>query len=122
VSRIRYLLDEHVDPTLRAQLMRHAPDLVVWRIGDPGVPKRGTLDPDILFWCEAHGFVLVTANHKTMPVHLQAHLAAGHHIPGILVLHPNMTIGETIDQLLLIWGASEAEEYRDLLLYLPLTA
>jgi hypothetical protein len=31
-----------------------------------------------------------------------------------------MTIGAALDQLLLIWGVSEAEEYRDLLLYLPL--
>jgi len=32
-----------------------------------------------------------------------------------------MTIGAIIDQLLLVWGASEVEEYRDVLLYLPLT-
>jgi hypothetical protein len=56
-----------------------------------------------------------------MPVHLQDHLATGHHVPGILTLNPDMTLGATIDELLLIWGASEAEEYRDLLLYLPLT-
>lgn len=121
MSRICYLLDEHVDPALRAQLIRHAPDLLVWMIGDPGAPKRGTLDPDILLWCEAHGFMLVTGNRKSMPGHLQAHLAAGHHVPGILVLHPTMTLGTTLDQLLLIHGASEAEEYRDLMLYLPLT-
>jgi hypothetical protein len=120
VSAIRYLLDENVDPTLRTQLIRHAPDLVVWRIGDPGAPKHGTLDPEILLWCEANSFVLVTGNRKSMPVHLRAHLAAGHHIPGILVLHPDMTIGAALNQLLLIWEVSEAEEYRDLLLYLPL--
>jgi hypothetical protein len=122
VSVVRYLLDEHVDSTLRAQLLRHEPDLVVWIIGDPGAPKRGTLDPDLLLWCEANDFLLVTNNRKSMPVHLQDHLAAGHHMPGILTLNPNMTLSATIDELLLIWGASEIEEYRDLLLYLPLTA
>jgi hypothetical protein len=121
VSFIRYLFDEHVDSTLRTQLLRHEPDLVVWIIGNPGAPKRGTLDPDLLLWCETNDFMLVTSNRKSMPVHLQAHLAAGHHVPGILTLNPNMTPGATIDQLLLIWGASEAEEYRNLLLYLPLT-
>ena len=29
MSPIRYLLDEHVDPALRAQLIRHDPDLAV---------------------------------------------------------------------------------------------
>lgn len=121
MSRIRYLLDEHVDPALRVQLIRREPDLVVWRIGDPGAPKRGTLDPEILLWCEANDFLLVTSNRKSMPLHLRAHLAAGHHVPGILVLNPDMTMGATIDELLLIEGASETNEYRDLLLYLPLT-
>jgi hypothetical protein len=121
VSAIRYLLDEHVDPALRAQLVRHEPDLAVWIIGDPGAPRHGSPDADILLWCEANGFSLVTNNRRSMPVHLGDHLAAGHHVPGIFVLNPNMTMGATIDELRLIWGASEPEEYRDLLLYLPLT-
>lgn len=122
MNSIRYLLDEHVDPALRTQLIRHEPDLVVWIIGDPGAPKRGVPDPEILLWCEANGFLLVTANRTSMLAHLRAHLTAGHHVPGILVLNPDMTMGATIDELLLIWGASEAKEYRDLLLYLPLTS
>lgn len=121
MSSVRYLLDEHVDPRLRTQLIRQASDLVVWMIGDPGAPRRGTSDPDILLWCEVNGFTLVTSNRRSMPDHLQAHLTAGRHIPGILVLPPDMTIGAALEQLLLVWGASEAEEYRDLLLYLPLT-
>jgi len=55
-----------------------------------------------------------------MPVHLQEHLSAGRHAPGIFTLNPNMTMGETADELVLIWGASEAEEYIDQLIYLPL--
>ena len=121
MSVVRYLLDENVNPALRVQLIRQAPDLVVWIIGDPGAPKRGTPDPDVLFWCEVNGFILVTGNRRSMPVHWQAHLAAGRHVPGILVLSPDMTLGVVLEQLLLIWGASEAEEYQDLLLYLPLT-
>ena len=121
MSIICYLLDEHMPSALRAQLLRRAPDLVVWMIGDPGAPRYGTLDPDILLWCEANGFLFVTRNRKSMPVHLQEHLASRHHIPGIFVVPPQMTVGVIIDQLLLVWGASEVEEYRDLLLYLPLT-
>ena len=121
MNAIRSLLDEHVDPMLRAQFILHEPTLVVWIIGDPGAPKRGTSDTDIFLWCEANSFVLVTSNRASMPGHLQDHLSAGHHVPGILILNPVMTIGATIDELLLIWGASEADEYHDLLLYLPLT-
>jgi hypothetical protein len=48
---MRYLLDEHITPVYRTQLLRAAPDLEVWIVGDPGAPTRGTLDPDILVWC-----------------------------------------------------------------------
>ena len=45
----------------------------------------------------------------------------GRHIPGILELNPNMGIGETVDEPMLIWGASEQLEYQDLILYLPVS-
>ncbi|WP_293121345.1 hypothetical protein [Moorena sp. SIO4G3] len=45
---IQYLLDEHIASLYRTQLMRQAPELIVRRIGDPGAPPKGTLDPEIL--------------------------------------------------------------------------
>ncbi|MFN0112003.1 MAG: DUF5615 family PIN-like protein [Blastocatellia bacterium] len=111
MSEIRYLLDEHVNPRLRKALKRLAFDIVVWRVGDPGAPALSTTDPEILRWCEERGFSLVTNDRESMPVHLRAHLAAGRHIPGIFTLNPNLTMGQTADELVLIWKASEAEEY-----------
>ena len=122
MSALKYLLDEHVDPRLQKALRRQAPELVVWCLGDAGAPALQTLDADILNWCEANAFVLVTNNRASMPVHLQDHLAGGQHVPGIFILNPDLTMGETIDELLLIWSASEAEEYADRLSYLPVSA
>ena len=56
----KYLLDEHVDPVFWRALKRREPEMVVWRIGRPAAPVKGTLDPAILLWCEANNFVLVT--------------------------------------------------------------
>jgi len=102
MSEIRYLLDENVGPAYRTALLQQAPPMIVWRIGDPGVPPTGTKDPEVLDWCEDNGFILVTNNRKSMPQHLASHLAKGRHIPGILELNPNMSIGETIEELFLI--------------------
>lgn len=57
---IRYLLDENVDPIYRAGLLKRETGLIVWQVGALAAPKNGTLDPDILLWCEEHWFVLVT--------------------------------------------------------------
>jgi len=58
----KFILDEHVNPRLKATVHQQDPEIVVWCIGDPGAPPRGTPDPDILLWCEAKGFSLVTNN------------------------------------------------------------
>jgi hypothetical protein len=50
--RIKYLIDENMLPAYRTQLLAKQPDLVVLVVGDPGVPAKGTLDPEILIWCE----------------------------------------------------------------------
>lgn len=118
---MRYLLDEHIDPVLRRELLRAEPTLEVWIIGDPGAPLRGTRDPDIMRWCEANCFCLVTNNRRSMPRHLADHLAQGNHTPGIFVLSPSMSLGQVIQELLLIAGASVDDEFRDLILYLPIT-
>jgi Domain of unknown function (DUF5615) len=89
-------------------------------IGEPATPPRGTLDPEILCWCEDHNFILVTNNCTSMPVHLADHTAQNQHIPGILILNPNLSIGENLEELLLIADASLEGEFQDRIDYLPL--
>ncbi len=95
--------------------------MVIWLVGMPGAPPRGTPDPEVLGWCETHSFMLVTNNRKYMPVHLSNFLAEDRHIPGILELNPNMGIGDTVDELWLIWDVSDATMYQDQIAYLPLS-
>ena len=118
---MRFLMDEHMLPSYRKQLMRRVPDLRVWAIGDPGAPPFSTPDPQILDWCEEHNFLLVTNNRASMPPHLADHLAQGKHIPGILIVNLDAGIGAMIEELALIAGASYEGEYRDMIAYLPTT-
>jgi hypothetical protein len=117
---LQYLLDEHLDPDYRMGLTRREPELRVRRIGDPDAPSTGILDPPLLRWCEDNDFVLVTANRRSMPVHLAEHLSQGRHVPGILILRRTAAMGAVIDDLLLISGASIEAELRDQIVYVPL--
>lgn len=56
-----------------------------------------------------------------MPVHLADHLAAGRHVPGIFVLNPDLSMGQAVDELVLIWTVSDVNEYIDRIEYLPLS-
>lgn len=118
---IHYLLDENVDSAYAHQLRRRKPDLVVRVVGEPAIPPKGTLDPEILIWCEENGFILVTNNRKSMPIHLADRIVQGRHIPGIFILNPNLGVGENLEELLIIAGSSFDNEYRDCIEYLPLT-
>jgi hypothetical protein len=121
MSVYKYLLDENLTPRLKKALLKQEPEMVVLRIGDICAPPLQTSDPDILVWCEAKGFFLVTNNRASMPVHLRDHLAAGRHVPGIFVLKPDATTPQIIDELILIWQAAKPDEYKDQLQYIPLT-
>jgi Domain of unknown function (DUF5615) len=121
MSEIRYLMDENVNPLLRREILRREPNLTVWQVGMLGAPAYGTLDPEILIWCEENDFILVTNNRKSMPVHLNNHLAEDRHLFGIFSLNENISVGETIDELILIALATSAEDYQDQIIYLPIT-
>jgi hypothetical protein len=55
-----------------------------------------------------------------MPVHLADHIAVNRHVPGIFILNPNLSIGENIEELIIVALASEDDEYQDRIVYLPL--
>lgn len=117
---LKYLIDENVIPLYTTQLRRLLPDLFVVAVGDLTAPKTGTLDPEILLWCEEHNCILVTNNRRSMPIHLADHIAQNHHIPGILILNPKSSVGENLEQLILIAECSFDNEYQDRIEFLPI--
>ena len=118
MTRPRFLLDENLPPRLQQAVKRRAAEMVVRRVGAPDAPPFQADDPSILSWCDEHYFILVTNNRRSMPVHLRAHLDAGQHVPGILVALDTLPLRQIVDELVLIWGASEMEEYRDLRVFI----
>lgn len=121
MSTTGFLVDENLPPLIAVQLRRHESQLRVLAVHDPGAPIKGTLDPDILVWLEENNCWLVTNNRTSMPGHLQVHLNAGRHVPGIFVTPYPLNLGHLITELLLIWGASLPDEYRDRIVYLPVS-
>ena len=118
---LEYLIDENVDPLYPTQLRLKQPELNVLVIGEPLTPPKGTKDPEILCWCEEYDFILVTNNRRSMPRHINEHLEKNKHIPGIFILNPQLTIGQNIEELLLIAEISFSNEYIDKIIHLPLS-
>ncbi|MGD0299621.1 MAG: hypothetical protein ABSE86_21230 [Bryobacteraceae bacterium] len=64
--------------------------------------------------------LLVSHDVGTMPAHFRACKAAGKHSAGLLLLPQSLDVGTAIDELLLIWLASEASEWESQMVWLPL--
>lgn len=120
MREVRYLLDENLSPVWRNQLLHHQPDLMVWMIGDPFAPAQGTLDPEILAWCEDHQFLPVTNNRRSMPGHLAEHLAGNRSIPGILALRKSASMGRAIADRLLIARVGVEDDFQNRIRFIPL--
>ncbi len=117
--KVRYVLDENLPPRLTTALRRLAPSVDVLRGGDAGAPALGTPDPDLLRYLQAAQRLLVTANRASMPGHVRDHLVADGHHWGVFRVRPRTTVWRLAEELHLVWQASEAEEWQDMLIWIP---
>jgi hypothetical protein len=119
MATICFLLDEHVPEALADALVREKPAIEVYQVGQDPAPVKGTLDRELLRVAEAKQWMVLTQDKSTMPRHVVDHLAAGHHTWGVFFLRDDATIRRLVDDLLLMWSASQAEDWRDVMDWLP---
>ena len=74
---------------------------------------------EVLKVAAQEGRVLVTHDHKTMPRHF-AQFIMRDTSPGLLVVPQHLAVVAAVEDLRLIWFATEAEEWVDRVSFLPL--
>ena len=79
----------------------------------------GKPDPEVLALAAREGRVLVSHDHRTMLRHF-AQFIQHQTSPGLIVVSQELDIGAAIEQLLLIWAATEAGECENAALFVPL--
>src|SRR4051794_2238193 len=114
---LSFLLDENLRGPLWHAIQLHNAHgvdvLDVVCVGGPNAPPLGTQDPGLLLWCEASGRLLITRDSNSMPGHLNDHLQAGHHSPGILMLRRRWTIPAVLGVLVLYDQAADPHSLAD---------
>jgi hypothetical protein len=79
----------------------------------------GVPDPDVLYKAADLGRILISHDRRTMPAHF-ARFLDGRSSPGLIIVAQDLDIGLAIEDLLIIWAASDAEEWSDKVGFLPL--
>jgi len=79
----------------------------------------GIPDPEVLAIAADQNRILVTHDIQTMPLHFGEFLMTGRTCPGVFLVSQYEAIGVIVDELVLIWGASDAEEWENRIVKLP---
>jgi hypothetical protein len=115
--RVRFQADADLDGRVLRGLRRVAPEIDIRTAADAAL--AGLEDPEVLRIAADSGRMLVSQDRRTMPEHF-ARFAAGARSPGVILLREAIPISTAIEEFLLMWSASDAEEWEGRLVWIPL--
>ncbi|MBI1764382.1 MAG: DUF5615 family PIN-like protein [Acidobacteria bacterium] len=79
----------------------------------------GLPDREVLSVAAFEGRILVSHDVTTMPSHFAAFITQ-QNSPGVLLIPQSLSISRAVEDLVIIWSASEPEEYANTITWLPL--
>lgn len=115
---IRLLADENFDNRILRGLRRAEISVDVVRVQETALSQAD--DPAVLEWAAQEGRIVLTHDVNTMPKYAHERVRAGQVMPGLVAVHLGAAIGEVIEDLLFLLFASEAEDFENQVVYLPL--
>ena len=83
------------------------------------VGAAGQSDPHVLQIAADEGRILVSHDVKTLPRHFGQFIAQQSR-PGLILIPQRLRVGAAVEELPLIWLASETDEWVNQVCYLPL--
>jgi hypothetical protein len=118
MSRPRFLADEDLRGTIVRAVHRMAPPLEITTIIKEGLTSAN--DEEVLEFAWQREWLIVSHDVNTMKAFAEQRIAEGHGLNGLFLAPQRSVIRLVAESLVLIWEASEFEEWRDRIVYLPL--
>lgn len=116
--KVRFLADADLNKAIVSGVLRREPLLDFLAAQAAGL--RRMTDPEVLALAAQPQRVLVSHDIGTMPAQFRAFRKAGRHNSGVFLITQSLDVGIAIEEILLIWLASEAAEWENRLEWLPL--
>jgi len=98
-------------------VLRRLPEAGFRSATDAGL--AGLHDLEVLALAARDGRLLVTHDKNTMPTQF-AEFVAKTVSPGVIVVPQKLPVGRALEDLILIWSASQPDEWTNRIAYLPL--
>jgi hypothetical protein len=115
--KVRFQADADLNEIILLATIRQQPEIDFQTAIAAGLAGVG--DPDVLDRCAKDGRILVTHDRKTMPRHFYQFIKESES-PGLIVVPQSLSVSAASDDLILIWSATEVDEWKNRIAFLPL--
>lgn len=114
---VRFQADADLNLNIVRALTRRAP-LIDFQTANVANLKSLT-DAEVLAIAAREGRTLVSHDQATVPEEF-AQFVAGNTSSGLIIVSQHLSLSLVVEELLIIWSASEADEWLNRIAYLPL--
>ncbi len=115
---IRFLLDENFNGKIVRGLRARQPVVDMIRVQDTEL--YGADDPTVLEWAAQQERILLTHDLDTMTKYASERIEQGLPMAGVILVRDTLPVAKVVDDLLAVLGASEANEWKNRIDFLPL--
>lgn len=115
--KVRFQADADLNQILLKATLRREPSVDFQTAHAAGLVALN--DEQVLAIAAEQGRVLVTHDRKTMPKHF-AEFIATQESAGVIIVPQKLSVNAAVEDLILIWGASESEEWINRIKSIPL--
>lgn len=117
MSRPRFLADHDLNEHLVQGVLRQEPSVEFLRVREVGMSAQS--DEEILEYASREALLVVSHDVNTMPAAASTRLTSSGTFPGLFMVQQTLPMKSVIESIVLIWSASELEEWKDQIVYLP---
>lgn len=106
--KVRFLADVNLNQHILSGVLRQVPEIDFKTAHDAKL--HGLPDSEVLAVAAREGRILVTQDRRTMPIDFGEFIRSNNS-PGVLIIPQKRTMRQAIEGLILMWMASDADEY-----------
>ena len=118
MSRPRFLADHDFNENIIDGVLRREPSIDISRARVHGLEEQP--DKIVLQFAAEHGLLVLSHDVNTMTAAAYARIDAELDMPGLLMVRQTEPLAGIIDEVVLIWSATEAEEWAQQVWFLPI--
>lgn len=115
---IRLLADENFHGDILRGLLRLEPKLDIVRVQDTDLHQAA--DPVVLEWAAKEGRILLTHDVRTMTKYAYERIRAGLPTPSVIEVRDDLSVGQAIEEILIVLLACESSELFNRIIFIPL--